>query len=639
MMAGRFKVETVFKAVDRVTKPITRMQNRVGKFTRSMKSGLKGINRTFGKMASGIKRGGIVIAASLAVVAAGMLNIINIGADFEQTIVNAAAKFPGAIRAGTEEFKKLQIAAREIGKTTEFTALESAKALDFLAMAGFNARQAIAALPGVVDLATVSQTDLGTATDIATDSLGAFGLMTKDAVQLGKNLARINDSIAKTTTTANTNVEQLFEAIKEGAPVATTAGASLETFNALIGEMANAGIKGSRAGTTIKNVFTRLAESGGVVAATLKRMNVRVEDSEGNFRDIFDIFEDLNKSLEGLGTAEKTRIVKNIFGKIPLAGVNVLLKTGSDRLREYRTELENAAGASSNMADIMRSTVRGSINALKSSIEGVKITIFSMNKGPLKNAIDGMTDWVRANEQLIATKITGFLSKIINNYESIVKWVKIIGAGLAIFLSLAVILKSLIVIMTVLNLVMNLNPVGLIILGITALIAIVASVIIWWDKLKAVFLGLPGPVKKALAVLFLPITMLILGAKLIKDNWEPIKKFFIDLWADIVKVFEIAIAGITRAIDAVKGAISSVTGAVGGAISGVGSFLGFGDDDESEPQTTSRLEKVIEVGKDSNVNATAGAEILIRDDSGRAEITKETKAKNIKIDLQTSGAF
>ncbi|MCK5601860.1 phage tail tape measure protein, partial [Candidatus Pacearchaeota archaeon] len=213
-MAKRFSIEAVFKAVDKMSAPVSRMQNRIGKFTRKMDRGLRKVNKSVGRFAQKMKKGALIVGASLAIIGAGLLNVINTGAQFDQTLVNAAAKFPGEIRKGTKEFILLEDAARQVGRTTEFTAIQSAEALNFLAMAGFNAEQSVKALPGVVDLATVAQSDLATATDIATDSLGAFGLMTKDAGKLGKNLARINDVIAKTSTTANTNIMQLFEAVK-----------------------------------------------------------------------------------------------------------------------------------------------------------------------------------------------------------------------------------------------------------------------------------------------------------------------------------------------------------------------------------------------------------------------------------------
>lgn len=438
-MAGRFSVEAVFKAVDRVTAPVSRMQNRVGKFTRGAGQGFHKLNRSVEKFSNGVKRGAVVVAASTALIGAALAGVVTTGAQFEQTIVNAAAKFPGEIRRGTEAFKALEEAARQTGKTTEFTASQSAEALNFLAMAGFSAEGAVAALPGVVDLATAASIDLATASDIATDSLGALGLATKDTAQLQKNLARVNDVMAKTATTANTSIEAMFEALKEAGPLAVTAGQSFETTAALIGELANSGKKGSDAGTILKNVFTRLAAPVAKGAKLLNRFGVQTKDANGDLLDVVDILGQLDKSLAGLGTAERSGVLEGIFGKIPLAGVNILLQSGSKRLNEYRRELEGASGASSTMATVMRDTVQGRLNSLKSAVEGVSISIFSMNRGPLVDVIERLTDWTRANEQLIATGFGDFVANAIPPLKtfagfigSIANFIFELGSGLGI---------------------------------------------------------------------------------------------------------------------------------------------------------------------------------------------------------------
>lgn len=595
-MASRFSVEAVFKAVDRVSAPVTRMQNRVNKMTRSMGRGFDKLNRNVDKFTNGIKKGAVAVTAALVLTTGAMGNVINTGAEFEQTLVSAAAKFPGEIRKGTESFKQLEEAARQTGKTTEFTATQSAQALNFLAMAGFNAEQSIAALPGVVDLATAASVDLATATDVATDSLGAFGLMTKDATKLSANLARVNDVIAKTTTSANTTVETLFETIKDGAPVATSAGASLETFAALAGELANAGIKGSKAGTTLKNMFLSLSAPGTGAAKILKRMGIQTQDANGDMRDIVDILGDLNGALDGLGTAQRSGVLEGIFGKIPIAGVNVLLKSGSKRLREYRKELEGASGASSVMASVMRDTLQGRLNSLSSAVEGVKISIFSMTEGPLSDTVDKMTEWVRANEAVIATNIGGFISSLIENFSTIVVWIERIGKGLAIFVAFSIVLKTLIGIMTLVNLVMAANPIGLIVIAVAALIAGLIALGIWLNDVTDGFKGWGDIILDMLG----PLGLLIKGVKFLMEN------------------------GVSGAFDKISG------------------FLGFGGDDGEgasdaapAPQMISPQERIAKSVEERRTTSTA--EVTIKDETGKAVVTQGTLGTGLK--MQASGAF
>jgi TP901 family phage tail tape measure protein len=576
-MGKRFSIEAVFKAVDKITAPVTRMQNRVGKFTRMAGRGFDKVKRRVDKLVSGIGRVGIAVGAATAVMVKGLSHVVGVGAQFEQSLVNAAAKFPGEIRKGTEAFKALEDAARETGKTTEFTASQSAEALNFLAMAGFNAESAIAALPGVVDLATAANVDLATATDVASDSLGAFGLMTKDASQLGLNLARVNDVIAKTTTTANTTVETMFETIKDGAPVATAAGASIETFAALTGELANAGIKGSKAGTTLKNMFLSLSAPTNTAAKVLSRLGVKTVDSQGDMMDIVDILDDLGGSLDGLGTAQRAGVLESIFGKIPIAGVNVLLDSGADKLKEYRKQLEGSTGASSKMANVMRDTVQGRLNSLNSAIEGVKISLFTMNSGPLADTIDGMTLWVRENENMIAQNISATITTLI----------PLVGALAKAFVSVG-----------------------------TAIGETAARTTIFFGKMNESILELTTPE----------------GAM---DAAKTVGETFLDT---ILRPLDVL--GVTSTLNALGiTKPKTVTPAAPSVLDDRGIPLGNDDrrgdvfiGEHDVPSMVPPQDRM------TNNTQTNSAEVLIRDETGRAEIVGNNKSNN-GITLQPSGAF
>jgi len=267
-MAGRFSVEAVFKAVDRVTAPVSRMQNRVGKFTRSMSRGLHNVNRMAGKLASGLKKG--VVAAGVAVFALGraMFDVITIGADFGRAIGSAAAKFPEKIQRGTKAFKDLENAAREVGKTTEFTSTQAAQGLNFLAKAGFSADFSMRALKDIVDFATASEIEFAEAADVASDALGSFGLDSKDVDKKMNGLRRVMDVMGATANSTNVNVLELFESVTKGASLSADAGAEIETFSAIMGFLAQSGIKASRAGTAAMNITLSLIGKGNKAAAT-----------------------------------------------------------------------------------------------------------------------------------------------------------------------------------------------------------------------------------------------------------------------------------------------------------------------------------------------------------------------------------
>jgi len=620
-VAGRFTVEAIFKAADRITEPVRRMQKGVGKFTRSAERGFRRLDRAVGKFGDGIKRGAATAAVALGVTAAAMGNVISVGADFGRAIGSAAAKFPEQIERGTQAFDDLAIAARGVGAATEFTATQSAQGLKFLAKAGFTAKASIASLPSIVDFATASEIELAEAADIASDALGAFGLDSTDTGKKLKGLRRVMDVMSSTANATNTSVSELFEAVKDGAPISAAAGVSIETFSAAMGFLASNGIKASKAGTAAKNITLALAGVGNKAAETFKRLGISLADSNGNLRDQFDVMDDLRKKLAGVGEKRRVNLIAAIFGKIPIAAATKLLADSSGKVRELRKAFEAAGGSSKRIAAFIRNDVKGSLDGLGSAIEGVKISIFEINKGPLKEAIDKMTMWVRTNDKLIASKIGGFFLSIINNFENIVKWVKRIGVGLGIFLALTVVLKTLVLVMTAVNLVMALNPIGLIVLGVVALIAAVTALVVWWDELKAVFVSLPGPVKTAFAVLMGPIGALIAAASFVMDAWEPIKLFFTDLFESIAKV-----ANVVSAIP-------------GGAFNVLSDTL-FGGNQEGEgqgvkPKVVSPQERVARSIEERQTTNTS--QVTIRDETGRAEVTNGNLGRGVT--LQEAGAF
>lgn len=475
MSGRRYSVDAIFRARDRLTAPVKRMQKSIGGFTRATEKNLRAIDRRMTSIVSAAKKLRRTTAAAVAVVGAVGARAVVTGARFEQSIVSAAAKFPGAIRKGSAAFKALEDAARKTGAETEFTASQAAEALNYLAMAGFNVESSIGALPGVVDLATAAGVDLATATDMATDSLGAFNLMSSDAGKLSSNLRRINDVMARTAATANTSINQLFEAFVKGGPVATDAGADIETFSALAGTLANSGIKAEEAGTMLRNMFLNLQAPTGKAAKLVKMLGLRIADESGNMLDAIDIIGQLREKTAAMGSTQRAAIVQTLVGTRAVAGMNILMSAGAESLKGYRDQLRGATGASAEMAATMRDTLLGRFRNVMSAVEGVEISIYKLVEGPLSKAADVTTAWVRANEKLIASKVGEWVAWVVENFQDIVTWAKRIGIAVGVFFGLMAALKAFIAVMTAVNLVMAMNPVGLIVLGVVALIAVITA--------------------------------------------------------------------------------------------------------------------------------------------------------------------
>lgn len=407
----KFKVSTEFGGKDGLSRVFRRMDKAAGKFGKSAgksfgratKSALRFQNITKGILAAGaISRGVGLIGRGASAAATGFL-------DFDQAITSASAKFSDlnlSTIKGRETLLELRKTARQVGRDTEFSADQAASGLDFLALASFDSKQAMALLPGVTNLATVANVDLATATDIASDSLGAFGLATKDSEQLSINFNRVQDVMAKTTATSNTNLIDLFESVKKGAPAFTAAGQSIFTFNTLAGKMANAGVKGAESGTQLRNVMLRLAKPTKEAQQVLDKLGIETQDSKGNFLDVIDVLADFEKGLEGMGTKQKSAALATVFGARSVTGINILLKEGTEELRTYRKSLIDSTKAAEQMAIIMRSSLTNRLKSLGSALLDVGFQFFEAFAGKGANAIDTLTKFVRKID------LTEFISTI-----------------------------------------------------------------------------------------------------------------------------------------------------------------------------------------------------------------------------------
>jgi TP901 family phage tail tape measure protein len=619
------KIKTIFRGVDKMSTMISRVQSKYRRFASSARRGMARVNRASTKVAKivgkGLVKGFKAAAVAAAAFGAAAFKVIGIGAEFEKTLVSATVKLPGNIRKGTTAYKEIEGVVRDVGKTTEFSATQSAQALNFLAMAGMDAEQSIAALPGVVDLATVAEVELQEASDIATDSLGAMGMASKNATQQQKNLTRIIDVMAATTTSANTNMVDMFESIKEGGPVAVTAGANVETYSALLGELANAGIKGTRSGTTLKNMFLALTATTPKGAKQLKKIGVATKDANGDMRDIIDIIRDLNVGLGDLGTAEKSAVLKDIFGKIPLAGVNVLLDAGADKLGAYRKQLESVTGKTAEMAKVMRDTTQGSINNLKSAIEGVIISLFKMDDKGIKGVIDAITEWIRANEGLIVSGIQDFLTSIKENIDNIVFAIKTIGTVIGVIFALVAAIKIFNAVMAIANLIAAANPIVLIILAIIAAIAVVTILIVkYWDDIAAGYWWLVDQFEKGIAA---TVDFFVGLGEGIKSIWDTIVEYVSSKITAMIDFFKPAVEW-----------IMSVLGMSDEAEERAGRRADFGG---GRSQMVSPQQRTVTSLEERQLTTTNRSEVTIKDSTGRAEVTRGKLGSG--MNLQPTGTF
>lgn len=408
------KVKVTFDAdgtpLKKTVTEVEKTVNKVGDAIRQAENGASQSGGIFGKFGADVKQGFAMgfgmstvdmVTNAIGLVKDGIADAIQTTAEFEQSMANVQA----VTGATGKEFDTLTNFARELGKTTMMSANESAEAMSFLGMAGWNTSEIMAGLPAILDLTVASGKDFASVADIVSDNLTAFGMTAQDA-------GKYSDALAYAMSHANVNMDTLGESLKYIAPVAESAGVSMEDAVAMTMMLGDAGIKGSQAGTTLRTVMLNLTGANEKATQTLKDLGVEVFDSQGKTRKFSDIIRDLDKSMEGMTDAQKTATLNTLVGKTAVSGFSAILAQGADKLDAYVEGIENSNGASAEMAEIMGNTLEGKTKLFNSALDELKITMTDAFLPALTGGIELLTGFVNgmtnlANPTAIANENLG----------------------------------------------------------------------------------------------------------------------------------------------------------------------------------------------------------------------------------------
>ena len=512
-MATKYAIETVYKLIDNITMPLDKIGIKGKTVGRTLKNEFTKTEQQLANVGMKLKNFAKGAAlAGIALVGVGIGVATKQFIDYDAAVTGATAKFKDLDVTSADykdNLKAVGKVARDVAAVTEFNAVDTAGALDKMAMAGLTSKQSMALLAGTTNLATAAGADLTTAVDIATDALGAFGLVTEDEKALEGNLNRLSDVMAKTTNMFNTDISGFFESAKMGAATFTATGQSLEDFSAMVGVMASSGIKGSESGTQLRNMMLSLASPSSSAQKALDKLGVKTTDAQGNFLNIIDILKQFENGMKGMGDAEKTAVLTDIFGKRTVTGVTLLLKEGTEGLKKYSGELQNAGGTAANVAAAMRGSLTNRIEVLKSALTelGFKFVDAFADKGG--KAIENLTT---AITNFDPTPIINFLTTAFSVIFKVVGvlWkmrIVIISLVIAWGLYKAAMIAAVVVsgimgmvravqaltsaqqgmnaVQAIFNVLLTVNPLGVIIVAIAALVAIIIVCVKHWDDITA----------------------------------------------------------------------------------------------------------------------------------------------------------
>lgn len=369
------------------------------------------------KMAGLMKKSAAVIG--VASVAAAK-KTIDVGKSFEAGMSEVQA----ISGASGKDLEKLSAKAKQMGATTKFSATESATALKYMAMAGWKTNQMVSGLSGVMNLAAASGEDLGTVSDIVTDSMTAFGLKAKDS-------GHFADVLAKASSSSNTNVAMMGETFKYVAPLAGSMKYSIEDTATAIGLMANAGIKGSQAGTELRSILTRLVKPPKDAAAALSALGISTTKADGSMKPMRQTMAELKEKFSGLTDSQKSQYAAAIAGQEAMSGLLAIVNASDSDFNKLQKAIDNSSGAAKKQADIMNNNLQGALYDLGSAAEAVGIGIYEDIKTPLTKAVGVGTKQLR----ILSSKLKkGGIKKIvpeeaINTVENLGTVAKAVGGG------------------------------------------------------------------------------------------------------------------------------------------------------------------------------------------------------------------
>ncbi len=458
-----------------------------------------------------------IMPVSAAVTGLGVASV-KTAADFE----SAMSKVAAVSGASAGEIEALSKKAREMGASTKFSASEAAEAMNYMAMAGWKTEDMLGGIEGVMNLAAASGEDLATTSDIVTDALTAFGLTASDS-------GHFADVLAAASSNANTNVSMMGETFKYCAPIAGALGFSVEDTAEAIGLMANAGIKSSQAGTSLRTIMNNLSGEVKICGASIGEVTVATTNADGSMRDLSDILADCRTAFSGLSESEKAAAAESLVGKNAMSGFLALMNAGEADINKLSGAIANCDGRAQEMADTMNNNLEGQLTILKSQLQELAISFGEILLPAVKKIVGGLQGFIDMLNSLPPgvkeTVVTvGLIVAALGPVLIIVgKVISAVGTIMTIVPKLAGVINVVKGAFAALNATMLANPIVLIIAAIAALVA--AFIYLWNtnEEFRQFWINLWEDIKEiAVAV------------------WEGLKEFFKAAWEAIKGIFTAA---------------------------------------------------------------------------------------------------
>ena len=275
----------------------------------------------------------------------------------------------------------------------KFSASEAGAAFEYMAMAGWKTGDMLDGIEGIMSLAAASGEDLATTSDIVTDALTAFGLTAKDS-------GHFADILAAASSNANTNVSMMGETFKYAAPIAGALGYTAEDTALAIGLMANAGIKSTQAGTSLRSIMTNLTGDIKIAGDAIGEVTVATTNADGSMRSFNDIIMDCRDAFSKLSESEKANTAEALVGKTAMSGFLAIMNASEADLNKLSSAIDNCDGSAEQMAATMQDNLNGQITILKSALQELAIQIGDALMPTVRNIVAKVQEFVEKLQQM-----------------------------------------------------------------------------------------------------------------------------------------------------------------------------------------------------------------------------------------------
>ncbi len=341
------------------------------------------------------------LALGLREVWEGLRECVSAAGNFEASMSNVEA-LSGATAA---ELSQLSALAKELGATTKFTALEAGDAMGYMAMAGWDAQEMLSGMDGVLQLAAAAGEDLAQVSDIVTDNLTAFGLTAADT-------AHFSDVLAAAAANSNTSVSIMGETFKNSAAIAGALGYSVDDVAVAVGLMANAGVKGSNAGTALKNTLNGLVSGVTLTGKALGDYQFTAVKADGTMKSFAETLDELRACFARMTEAERFENAQAIAGQRTYNGLLAILNATDAEYASLSGKIRNCAGAAEKMANIKLDNLNGQVTLMNSAWDAVKTTIGEAFAPAARYAAEVATEGLTAINNLLSDLLQSSASTI-----------------------------------------------------------------------------------------------------------------------------------------------------------------------------------------------------------------------------------